>query len=132
MPPRALAVHERPHTQAASRLPSRKAGCRARSEEGVALVEFALILPILVLLLFGMLDFGKAYNYWIDETHLAAVGARYAAVNKNPGAAGGVTLQSWIASQANTSELRNGGTGSVPSAISVCIDFPSGTSSLGD
>src|ERR671924_19888 len=130
MPPRALAVHERPHTQAASRLPSRNAGCRARSEEGVALVEFALILPILVLLLFGMLDFGKAFNYWIDETHLANEGARWAVVNKNPASSG--TLQEYIRQQATTSELRSGGTASLPSPVRVCIDFPNGTSNVGD
>ena len=41
-------------------------------EEGTALVEFALVLPVLLLLLLGVLDFGKAYNYWIDTTHLSA------------------------------------------------------------
>jgi Flp pilus assembly protein TadG len=103
-----------------------------RDESGAVLVEFVLVLPLLMVLLFGMLDFGKAYNYWIDETHLAAVGARYAAVNKNPGAAGGSTLQTWIANQANTTELKDGGTGSVPSALSVCIDYPAGTANIGD
>src|SRR5919109_4547273 len=130
MPPRALAVHERPHTQAASRLPSRNAGCRARSEEGVALVEFALILPILVLLLFGMLDFGKAFNYWIDETHLANQGARWAVVNKNPASSG--TLQEYIRDQATTTELRDGGTPSLADPVQVCISFPNGTSNVGD
>jgi len=101
-------------------------------ESGAVLVEFVLVLPLLLVLLFGMLDFGKAFNYWIDETHLASVGARYAAVNKNPGAADGVTLQSWIQGQANTGELKNGGTGSVPSALQVCIDFPGGTATIGD
>jgi Flp pilus assembly protein TadG len=55
----------------------------ASSEDGAALVEFALILPILVVLLFGMLEFGKAFNYWIDETHLANEGARWAVVDKD-------------------------------------------------
>ena len=43
-------------------------------EAGVALVEFALVLPLLLVILFGMLDFGKAFNYWIDTTHLANSG----------------------------------------------------------
>ena len=47
-------------------------------------MEFALVLPLLLLLVFGMLDFGKAYNYWNDATHLTAEGARYAAVNRKP------------------------------------------------
>jgi Flp pilus assembly protein TadG len=95
---------------------------RRREQSGQALVEFALVLPLLLVLLLGMLDFGKAFNYWIDETHLAHEGARWAAVNVNPGSG---TLQQYILSQADTVELRNGGTDSVPSAAQVCITFPS-------
>lgn len=102
---------------------------RLRSERGVALVEFALVLPLLLLLLFAMLDFGKAFNYWIDQTHLANEGARWAVVNKNPG---GGTLQNYIQQQADTPELRNGGTASVPSPLQICISFPSGTANVGD
>jgi Flp pilus assembly protein TadG len=102
---------------------------RLGSEDGAALVEFALVLPVLVLLLFSMLDFGKAFNYWIDETHLANEGARWAAVNKNPG---GSSLQQYIQSQATTPELRNGGTASVPNPAEVCISFPNGTANVGD
>ena len=93
-------------------------------ESGVALVEFALVLPLLLLLLFGMLDFGKAFNYWIDETHLANETARWAVVNTNPG---GGTLQSYVLSQADTTELKNGGSSSVPNKAQVCISFPTNT-----
>jgi Flp pilus assembly protein TadG len=98
-------------------------------EQGASLVEFALILPILALLLFSMLEFGKAFNYWIDETHLANEGARWAVVNKNPGSG---SLQQYILDQATTSELRSGGTASMPSPAQVCISFPDGTSEVGD
>jgi Flp pilus assembly protein TadG len=104
---------------------------RLRDERGVALTEFALILPVLMLLLIGMLDFGKAYNYWIDQTHLANEGARWAAVNKNPGGIS-MSLQQHIASKANTDELRDGGTSSVASALGVCIDFPNTSSNVGE
>ena len=46
-------------------------------ERGVALVEFALVLPLLLVLLLGMIDVGKAVNYWNDETHLANEAARF-------------------------------------------------------
>ena len=39
-----------------------------------------VVLPLLMMLLLGMLDFGKAFNSWIDETHMANVGARLASV----------------------------------------------------
>jgi Flp pilus assembly protein TadG len=101
-----------------------------RDESGVALVEFALVLPLLLVLLLGMLDFGTAFNYWIDETHLANEGARWAVVNKNPGSSG--TLQDYIRSQADSDALRNGGSTSVPDALGVTICFPNGTSNVGD
>ncbi len=69
-----------------------------RDESGVALVEFAFVLPLLLVLLLGIIDFGRAFNHWIDATHLANVGARYATVNKNPGATG-QTLQQYIQAQ---------------------------------
>jgi hypothetical protein len=86
----------------------------ARNESGAALVEFVLVLPLLLVLLLGMLDLGKAFNYWIDETHLAHEGARFAAVNKNPGP--GATLQESLKAQADTPELAD--------ALEVCISFP--------
>ena len=98
-------------------------------ERGVALVEFALVAPLLLILLFGMLDFGRTFNYWIDATHLANEGARWAVVNKNPASSG--TLQAYIQQQADTNELRNGGSTSVPGGLEVCISFPSGTSTVG-
>lgn len=92
-------------------------------EKGTALVEFALVLPILLLILFGLLDFGKAFNYWNDQTHLAAEGARWAVVNSNPGS-GGQSLQQYIQQQADTAELRG--------LATVCVSFPSGTQNVGD
>jgi Flp pilus assembly protein TadG len=87
-------------------------------------VEFALVLPLLLVLLFGMLDFGRAFNYWIDSTHLANEGARWAVVDKNPAATG--TLQQYLQQQADTSELRDGGSSSVPDPMQVCVSFPNG------
>jgi Flp pilus assembly protein TadG len=100
-----------------------------RRESGAALTEFALVLPVLLVVMLGILDFGKAFNYWIDQTHLANEAARWAVVNRNPGSG---TLQNYIQQQATTQELRVGGTGSVPTAAQVCISFPSGTARVGD
>jgi Flp pilus assembly protein TadG len=97
-------------------------GSVRRQEDGVALVEFALVAPLLLVLLFGMLEFGRAFNYWIDATHLANEGARWAVVNKNPASSG--TLQNYIRQQAGTNELRAGGSTAIPDALVVCISFP--------
>jgi Flp pilus assembly protein TadG len=47
-----------------------------RDERGAAAVEFALVLPLLLALIFGMIDFGRAYNQQITLTQLAREGAR--------------------------------------------------------
>src|SRR5438093_5271829 len=95
----------------------------AADERGVALVEFALVLPLVLLLLFGMIDVGKALNYWNDETHLANEAARYAVVNRNPGPDS--TLNDSIRRQADSSELRNGGTSSIASPrVQICFWVP--------
>src|SRR5438094_2766696 len=82
-------------------------------ERGAALIEFVLVLPLVLLILFGMIDFGKAFTYWNDETHLANEAARYAVVNKNP--LGGPSLEAAVKDDA-TGELKNGCSGcSIPS-----------------
>jgi TadE-like protein len=99
-------------------------------EAGVALVEFALVLPLLLILLLGMLDLGRAFNYWNDETQLSHEASRWAAVNKNPGP--GATLQESIRRHAETAELRDGGSSSLKDPLQVCISFPGGSSNVGD
>jgi Flp pilus assembly protein TadG len=96
-------------------------------QDGQALPEFALVLPVLVLVLFAILDFGKAFNYWNDATHIAAEGARYAAVNGKPYPGSPGSLQAQLLAEGDTSELRSGGTESVDSAPQVCLSFPSPT-----
>src|SRR5215469_15927355 len=48
----------------------------ASSERGAAAVEFALLLPLLLLLVFGIIDFGRAINAQITITQAAREGAR--------------------------------------------------------
>ena len=95
---------------------------RFKDESGTALVEFAFVLPLLLVLVLGIADFGRAFNYWIDTTHLANVAARYAAVNQNPGAATSRTLQRYMELQASTKELRDGSTQATP--VDICVSFP--------
>ncbi|QCQ22966.1 pilus assembly protein [Desulfoglaeba alkanexedens ALDC] len=52
-----------------------------KAEKGAAAVEFAIILPILIMLLFGIFQFGIAFNNYIAITHAAREGARLAAVD---------------------------------------------------
>jgi hypothetical protein len=95
-----------------------------RDRHGTAVVEMALVLPILIALAFGIGDFGVAVNRKNDATHLANLGARLAVVNSNPGAGSGQTLQQYILAQGDTASLRD------PLKTKVCIVFL-GTAAVG-
>jgi Flp pilus assembly protein TadG len=63
--------------------PSRH-GRGARDERGAALVEFAFVLPVLLMLVLGMVTGGIVYNHKLDMVSAAREGARYgAAVPQN-------------------------------------------------
>ena len=53
-----------------------------RSERGAAAVEMALMLPVLILLIGGIVDFGRAYYTQIMLTNAAREGARAAVDRK--------------------------------------------------
>jgi Flp pilus assembly protein TadG len=53
---------------------------RIRSESGQAIVELAFVLPIVMLILFGIIDFGLALNNYNADTNLANLAARSASV----------------------------------------------------
>jgi len=57
----------------------RRAASDSRDRGAVA-VEFALLLPVLLLLIFGIIDFGRAINDQITLTQAAREGARLAAL----------------------------------------------------
>ena len=50
------------------------------SQRGQAMTEFALALPILALLLFGVIQFGIVFNNYVTLTDATRAGARKAAV----------------------------------------------------
>ena len=50
---------------------------RACDERGQSSVEIALVLPVLLLMLAGLVDFGRAFQAYIVVTNAAREGARY-------------------------------------------------------
>ena len=61
-----------------------------RAQNGQTMAEFALVLPLLALLLFGVIQFGIAFNNYITLTDAVRAGARKGAVGRhlaNPKAA---------------------------------------------
>ena len=55
-----------------------------KTEKGQAMVEFALVLPVLLVLLCGIIDFGWLYYNQITLNNAAREGARYAVIHYNP------------------------------------------------
>jgi Flp pilus assembly protein TadG len=53
---------------------------RLRSQKGQAMTEFAIVAPILLLILMGIMQLGVVYNNWVTLTDAARAGARKAAV----------------------------------------------------
>jgi Flp pilus assembly protein TadG len=51
---------------------------RAGPRRGQTLVEFALTLPILLMLLFGIIEFGRIFQAWVTIQNAARTAVRYA------------------------------------------------------
>ena len=56
---------------------------RAGREDGQAYVEFALVLPVLLLIVMGIIQFGTAFKDYIALTDSVRVGARQASVSRS-------------------------------------------------
>ncbi|MBO9370827.1 MAG: pilus assembly protein [Chloroflexi bacterium] len=53
---------------------------QVRKQRGQSLVEFALVLPLLILLLGGVLELGRLFFAYVAVTDAAAEGATYASI----------------------------------------------------
>lgn len=56
---------------------------RRRHSVGQALVETAILLPVLLILLLGAIDFGRAFFGWVNLHQAVRIGANYAATHPN-------------------------------------------------
>jgi Flp pilus assembly protein TadG len=92
-----------------------------RDQDGAAAVEFALLLPLLVLLLFGLIQFGIAFNTKIQATNAAREGARMAVVGIDNWADVGGGLAFWQAVQ------QNAGVGDIDNCVLDTTDVVGGT-----
>lgn len=54
-----------------------------KSNRGQSLVELAIVLPILLVLIFGIVEFGRVLSAYLIIENLARDGARYGAVGHN-------------------------------------------------
>jgi Flp pilus assembly protein TadG len=91
---------------------------RKTDQKGQSLVEVAIALPLLILILMGILDLGRAYFTFIALSDAAAEGAAYAAIHPEN------TAQITARAADNT----NGFVVLEPEMVSVdCNDFTAGS-----
>lgn len=58
-----------------------------KDERGLAATELALVLPLLLLIIFGIIEGGRIFSSWLEITNGAREGARYGAVRMGDPAA---------------------------------------------
>jgi hypothetical protein len=102
-----------------------------KSEKGQSLVEFALLLPVLLLLIFGILDFGRILHAYISIDHAGREAARAVSVdglNANGMTLYGETINNYtelaqvVASNVSSINLEYG---------DIDVDIPGGSISSG-
>jgi Flp pilus assembly protein TadG len=101
---------------------------RSKGERGASLVEFALVLPVLAVLIFGIIDFGFAFNSYIELRSGSREGARLAAVNNGCNTtASGCSTNGTVQKDALITATRARTTGLANSSnVKVGISFPDG------
>lgn len=95
-------------------------------ERGAALVEFAILVPLLIMLLFGIVSAGLAFSQQLSLTHAAREAGRYAATLPVSNFAG---LDDWLTHVADRAVLDATGTlddGIPGRAICVAYVYPAG------
>jgi Flp pilus assembly protein TadG len=75
-----------------------------RNEQGQTMTEFALVLPVLALLLFAVIQFGIVFNNYVTLTDATRAGARKAAVSRQTADPVGTTVAAVQASAKDLSQ----------------------------
>ncbi len=93
------------------RLPSRSVCQRRPKRPGAVAIELAIVLPVLVLVVAGCVDFGRFLYYYITVTNAAEEGASWGSLNPPAwyGIDAGGTSAGWEAA------VQNAATGEAPS-----------------
>ena len=112
---------------------------RNKNEHGQAMVEFAVILPVLLLILFAILQFGVVFNNYIQVTAAAREGARKAAVSRTLGTSAAETAATTSAKSAAPGLKQNSITVSFPNSptfaqgsdVAVKVTYPYSISIIG-
>jgi Flp pilus assembly protein TadG len=111
-----------------------------RSERGQTIVEFALVAPLLIVLLLGIAQGGVAFNHYLAVTDAARAGSRQAIVARISGISVATIQQTARAAAADLNGAQVGVTVTDPtdptfstagSAITVTVTYPYSINLLG-
>ena len=97
------------------------------SERGAAAVEFALILPVLTILVFGIVQFSIAYNRQQGVHAAAREGARVAALPQTTQSDIVARVDSALTGVLSQSEIQAANVTVTPSSSQPCNNAPAGT-----
>lgn len=95
------------------------------SEKGQSLVEFALIIPLLIILLFGIIDFGRIFHVYLTINHAGREAARAASIGKDDS-----TIKNTAVNDATGISLTVGQVGVTPATrtsgtdVTITISYP--------
>jgi Flp pilus assembly protein TadG len=95
----------------------------ARTERGAALLETAITMPLLLLVVVGIFEFGRAYQTWQVLTNAAREGARIAVLpNSTTG-----TVQARVLTYMQYGQLPNAAAASINVNPNATIPYGAGT-----
>ena len=97
-----------------------------RSEKGQAMVEFALVVPLLVMLLFGIIDFGRIFHTYLAIDHASREAARVASIGESDATivSTAVTNAASVSLKSGQVSVSPGGTKSSGSDVTITITYP--------
>jgi Flp pilus assembly protein TadG len=110
---------------------------KLKGERGQTFTEFAFVLPILVVLLLAIVQFGVAFNNYVTLTDAVRTGARKAAVSRNDPNRVNTCRQTVLDAADNLDQSILGPTITCDSSwatgteVTVHADYPYGISLLG-
>ncbi len=102
---------------------------KRKSEGGTAALEFALILPLFLILIFGVVEFGLILYYKGLITHSSREGARWGALYTAPRRTN-AEVQTYVGNFLNSVNLTgatitvSGAGGAQGTPLSVKVDYP--------
>jgi Flp pilus assembly protein TadG len=94
------------------------------TKKGQELVEFAVMLPLLLIVLIGVIDLGRVFHASITIANASRAGARYASSYGFDDTGGVITINNVIVSTKAQSEAQNSGV----TLDSVSVTCPGGCS----